>query len=485
MYCSGVYEMDYPKIIQGGMGVAVSNYKLARAVSSQGQLGVVSGTMLDTILARRLMDGDPNGDVRRATAQYPDREFSDLIVEAYFQNQGRSSSQLYQLLPMHTLKSSDYLCDVTIVANFVEVLLAQEGHKGKVGINFLTKIDLPTLPSIFGAMLAGVDYILMGAGIPKTIPGIIDKLSKMEPVSLKLDVEGALPEDDFVVQFDPRKYVPNLSSLKRPQFIAIVSSATLAQALIKKSTGTIDGFIVEHHSAGGHNAPPRGGINLDEAGEPVYGPKDEADLEAFRRLGKPFWLAGSYASPEKLEKAIAAGAAGIQVGTAFAFCQESGIRDDVKRRVIENVLSGRANVFTDPVASASGYPFKVVELDETLSEEQVYKARTRVCDLGYLRSAYRRGDGTVGFRCPGEPVASYVSKGGRIEDTVGRKCLCNGLVSTVGYAQERKDGYCEPPLVTAGKDIASIAKLISPGKLSYSARDVLNYLLEDPLPQSQ
>ena len=35
-----------PAIIQGGMGVGVSNWTLARAVSSLGQLGVVSCTVM-------------------------------------------------------------------------------------------------------------------------------------------------------------------------------------------------------------------------------------------------------------------------------------------------------------------------------------------------------------------------------------------------------------------------------------------------------
>ena len=34
-----------PTIIQGGMGVAVSNWRLARAVARAGQLGVVYGTV--------------------------------------------------------------------------------------------------------------------------------------------------------------------------------------------------------------------------------------------------------------------------------------------------------------------------------------------------------------------------------------------------------------------------------------------------------
>jgi NAD(P)H-dependent flavin oxidoreductase YrpB (nitropropane dioxygenase family) len=59
---------------------------------------------------------------------------------------------------------------VTILANFVEVFLAKEDHAGVVGINLLTKVQMPNLPSLYGAMLAGVDYVIMGAGIPREIP---------------------------------------------------------------------------------------------------------------------------------------------------------------------------------------------------------------------------------------------------------------------------------------------------------------------------
>jgi len=58
--------MSQPLIIQGGMGAGVSNWHLARSVSKLSQLGVVSGTALDVILARRLQQGDPDGDIRRA-----------------------------------------------------------------------------------------------------------------------------------------------------------------------------------------------------------------------------------------------------------------------------------------------------------------------------------------------------------------------------------------------------------------------------------
>jgi nitronate monooxygenase len=470
--------MKYPRIIQGGMGVAVSNWRLAKAVSKAGQLGVVSGTFLDSVLVRRLQDGDPEGAVRRAMEHFPIPGVAQAILDRYFCEGGKEKLKPYALATMHGIKSPASLTLLTMVANFVEVFLSKEGHSGLVGINYLMKIDLPTLPSLYGSMLAGVDFVLMGAGIPKAIPGIIDKLSRNEDVSLKIEVEGGSADEIFELTFSPTEFGgTTVKSLKRPQFLAIVSSSTLAQNLAKKASGKIDGFVVEHHTAGGHNAPPRGGIKTDENGEPIYGLKDECNPEDFKRIGLPFWLAGSCATPEKVQAAIDAGAEGVQVGTAFAYCNESGIAEDIKQKVLERITSHRSSVFTDPLASASGYPFKIVALEGSVSEANVFDQRLRMCDLGYLRTAYKRDDGSVGFRCPAEPVDDYVRKGGKAEDTIGKKCLCNGLLSTVGYPQTQKGGCIEPPLVTAGKELSDITRFFSPGKTSYSAEDVLRVLL--------
>lgn len=133
-------------------------------------------------------------------------------------------------------------------------------------------------------------------------------------------------------------------------------------------------------------------------------------------------------------------------------------------------------MFTDPYASPTGFPFKVVELAGTLSEATVYEARPRRCDLGYLRELYRRSDGSLGYRCPGEPAGDYVRKGGRAEDTVGRKCICNGLIATVGLGQ-RRGGAAEAPIVTAGDDLTSLGRLLHEGRRGYSAAEVTDYLL--------
>ena len=215
---------------------------------------------------------------------------------------------------------------------------------------------------------------------------------------------------------------------------------------------------------------------LSETGEPIYGPKDEVDFAAIAELGLPFWIAGSYGKPGKLKEAQALGAQGIQVGTAFAYCDESGIAPEIKKQVIEMSRERKLRIYTDPLASPTGFPFKVALLDNTMSNNTLYKERTRICDLGFLRTPYRKEDGTIGYRCASEPVEDYLSKGGKVEDTEGRKCVCNGLLATVGMAQTRK-GYTELPIVTSGDEAAAIADFCPEGKDGYSAKDVIEILL--------
>jgi nitronate monooxygenase len=470
--------MTYPKIIQGGMGAGVSNWLLARTVSRMGQLGVVSGTALDVILARRLQEGDSGGPLRRALEHFPVPELARRVLDEYFIPGGKAAGKAYRRVPVYTAQPSVARQQLTVVANFVEVFLAKEAHPGVVGINYLEKIQMPNLASLYGAMLAGVDYVLMGAGVPREIPGVLDRLVHHQEVSLKLHVEGARGEEDFQMRFDPLKVMGRVwPDLNRPRFLAIIASTTLALSLVKKATGKVDGFVIEGPTAGGHNAPPRGPLQLSAEGEPVYGPKDEVDLAIIRSLGRPFWLAGSYADPEQLQQALERGAAGVQVGTAFAFCRESGLAEAVKQELLQKVLRGEGEVFTDPVASPTGFPFKVVRMDGSLSEEEVYEARPRICDLGYLRHVYREADGSLAYRCPAEPVEAYVRKSGSVEDTVGRKCLCNGLMANIGFPQQHQTGYLEKPLVTAGDDFRRLSRFVNNGGLSYSAEDVIRHLL--------
>ncbi len=464
-----------PTIIQGGMGVGVSNWRLARAVSRRGHLGVVSGTAVDTVLVRRLQDGDPGGHIRRAMAAFPIPDIADRVRKRHFREAGRAPGAPYTMLPMYRVGSPLARDQVTMLGAFVEVWLAKEGHTGEVGVNLLAKVQFPNLAVLYGSMLAGVDYVLMGAGIPRDIPGILDALATNSPATMRLEVDGAAPGSEPVLRLDPAVHwgrTPPVA-VARPRFLAIVASNSLATMLARKASGRVDGFVIEGPTAGGHNAPPRGALQLTPDGEPLYGERDVVDLAKMSELGLPFWLAGGAGSPGALRSALDAGAAGVQVGTLFAFCEESGLADTYKSSILEHASRGNVAVFTDPLASPTGYPFKVVHWPDEPARDAV--ARERVCDLGYLRTAYQRPDGRIGYRCPAEPVEAYVEKGGKREDTVGRHCLCNALMADIGHPQVRGERL-EPAMVTSGDDLQTISGFLG-GRTAYTADDVLDYLL--------
>ncbi len=472
-----------PMIIQGGMGAGVSGWFLAQTVSKLGQLGVVAGTALDEILARRLQDGDPDGHARRALGHFPLHAMAQRILDAYFIPDGKPRNSRYCTRGMHTIEGSRDAHEMCIAGNFVEVFLAREGHDHPVGINYLEKIQYPHLASIYGAMLAGVSVITMGAGIPVEIPAAIEALSEHLAASYAVHVAGAGDDRSFRMHFDPSLYAENHGTLppplKKPAFLPIISSETLAKVLYRKTNGKLDGFIIEGNLAGGHNAPPRGASQLTDDGQPVYGPRDVTGVKLIRNLGLPFWMAGSYGSPEGLRTALDMGAAGIQVGTAFALCRESCLAPAVRKELIKKALTGSSHVFTDPVASPTGFPFKVVALEGSLSEQAVYDCRRRTCDLGFLREAYLKPDGRIGYRCPAEPEQAFIAKGGKIENTVARKCLCNALIANIDMPQLLTNGTREKYLVTLGDDWHNIGRFCTPDQPEYGAEDVIKVLLKD------
>ncbi len=468
-------EAALPLIIQGGMGIGVSNWRLARAVSMRGHLGVVSGTCIDSVLVRRLQDGIDAFDIRSAMERFPLPDVSMRTFKSYFLPEGRPDGMPYKLLPMWREKVSKAREQITMLASFVEVHLAKHDHDGVVGINLLTKVQMPNLATLYGAMLAGVDYVLMGAGIPREIPGVLDAFARGEPASMRFDVEGLAPGETRELTFDPADHFEDgAPELKRPKFLPIVAASSLATMLLRKSTGVVDGFVVEGPTAGGHNAPPRGKLAVDDTGEPLYGPRDVVDPAEMKALGKPFWMAGGTGSPEAVQQAVDAGAAGVQVGTLFAFCEESGLAADLKSAALEQVRAGEVDIRTDLRASPTGFPFKVLNLPGTNAITEQYEQRTRICDLGYLRTAYKREDGRIDYRCPAEPKKDWIRKGGAPEDAEGRKCLCNGLMANIALPQAREEGD-ERALLTTGNELANMKPFLG-GRESYSAGDVIDFL---------
>jgi NAD(P)H-dependent flavin oxidoreductase YrpB (nitropropane dioxygenase family) len=465
-----------PWLIQGGMGIAISGWPLARAVAQAGQLGVVSGTAIDSVFVRRLQDHGVDDSLRAVLDRFPIPSVVNDAVEQFATEQ-RSASSPYRTIPMSTHRNVQRSQDLLVLAAYVEVALAKRGHEGVIGINLLTKVQIPTVPTLFGAILAGVDYVVMGAGVPTHIPGILERLALGQEVDDPLNTIGKIPTDEIpALHFDPARYLSS-QAFRQPKFLAIVSSHVLATALSKRSNGPVDGFVIERPVAGGHNAPPRGPISLDAKGNPEYGERDRVDYDVMRALGVPFWIGGGVTTPKDVQDARDLGAAGVQVGTLFACCRESGMDPVLREQIITAAQSGPVEVLTSTRASSTGYPFKVASIAGTISEAAIYEARERKCDLGYLREAYVKSNGSIGYRCAGEPVSVYVKKGGLLEDTVGRTCLCNGLMSTCGLGQVRADGDQEPPIITLGDCINEIRPLLE-GKQSYGATDVIAYLGE-------
>ena len=167
-------DLQAVKLIQGGMGVYVSNWRLASAVARERPgvaAGTVSGTALEVVHVRLLQLGDPGGHLRRALQAMDDQFRTDIgrkICDRFFIEGGKAPGARFRSAPMQMaaaddgatrfavpngdghgtsvrLKLDDALVEMLIAAGFAEVWLAKQGHGGKVFINFLKKIELPLI----------------------------------------------------------------------------------------------------------------------------------------------------------------------------------------------------------------------------------------------------------------------------------------------------------------------------------------------------
>ena len=465
---------SYPTIIQGGMGIAVSSWQLAKEVSIAGELGVISGTAIDSVVARRLQDGDLTGDIRRAMAAYPHQETIKEIMDRFFVEGGREDGKPYLDVPKLSIKGNLFSNKLLTVASFVEVWLAKEGHNGLIGMNILEKIQLAIPAQLYGAMLADVDYILIGAGIPAQVPHLLNEISQGNKVAMKVDVADT--KDKHYLHFDPRTLGLDNFPIKRPLFLAIVTSHALVAYLNKDEETKPDGYVIEYHVAGGHNAPPRAKNHVNDEGEAVYNELDIPNLEKIHASGSPFWLAGGYATPEKVKEAISYGAQGVQVGSLFALANESGFTNENRSSILVSLADPTMRVMTDASASPTGFPFKVIQNNQTLSNDNLYKERTRICDLGYLRTMFQREKGGIGYRCPAEPLDNYEFKNGEVDQAQGSKCLCNALMADIGLGQVRPDGRTEISLLTFGSDLDGPRALRALHPDGWNAVQALNFL---------
>ncbi len=481
------------KLIQGGMGVYVSNWRLAKAVAKEKPgitAGTVSGTGLDVVYVRLLQLGDPGGHVQRALLAFDskfDVSIGKKICDKYFIENGKTATARFKnsaIQAVHPLSGKDVLppkneledpvivkmdvetIELVIATAFAEVWLAKEGHEGKVFINLMKKVELPLIYAMYGAILAGVDAIVVGAGNPDGLSEVCTKLAKQECINLDIPVLYREAGETFLLSFDPKEIGEgNLASrtMDRPAFLAIVSQENLVKALANSNSEPPDGFIIEHHTAGGHNAGPQGPMRTDSLGQPVYGELDEPDLNEVRAVNIPFWLAGGYGSRDKLANALAVGACGVQAGSVFALSIESGMKSTFKTAILNKIKQGEmdSEIVQTTLYSPTGFPFKVVQVEGTLSDVDVYTNRTRVCDIGLLQQRGvtkpdEQGMRRLFQRCPAAPIEDFIRKRGLPHNTQEKRCLCNGLLATVGLGQggEKNGVYTEEPaIVTLGNHL--------------------------------
>jgi NAD(P)H-dependent flavin oxidoreductase YrpB (nitropropane dioxygenase family) len=461
------------KIIQPGMGIGASGYRLANATAKTGLcIGTISGVGAEQIICRKLQNGDPSGDIRRAFATFPFQRMIEKILNKYFIEGGKDSSKPYRGIEPLTLNPSNDLIELIICCTYAMVWLAKEGHEGYVSMNLLEKIQMPLIYSITGAMMANVNAITMGAGLPFGIPALMEEIASDGIAKYKVAVDGS--PSGFIMEFDMQKFFGRKLNLKKPDFIPIITIDRLANLMIARTPpGSIQAFIIENELAAGHSANPRGKLVFNAIGEPVYGPKDQCDFNKMNQLDIPYYIAGGTASPEALKKALELGAAGIQAGSIFALSEESGLIDPYKSEMRKLAYRGELNVLNSALASPTGFPFKVASIDGTISQKEVYEGRTRICSLMYLRTPYLKEDGSYGYRCAAEPVHKYTAKGGKIEDTKDCCCLCNGLFSGIGLGNKN-----EPPIFTIGKKLDFLKHLMKDENDKYSCLSVIDYLLK-------
>jgi nitronate monooxygenase len=442
--------MELTSIIQGGAGIGVAGWLLARAVAMRGETGVISGTALDLLLARRLQLGDPGGHLRRALRKFPNQLVAERILKRYFIEGGKKQGRRFADKPIIGQRPTRQVTELLVAANFCEVYLAKRKASGPIGINYMHNVRTPLLASLYGAMLAEVDLVTISGDIALEMPAVLDRLSRHQPAEIKLALQDPAAHPHLCA-FDPSLLFGFRPPTPRPRLMPIVSSASQAK-LLQQSAGSIDGFIV----------------HLTPDGE-------EIDLAAIRALKLPFYLSGGYGTRAGLARARKDGAAGIQVSTLFAFCEESGLRPDLKQSVIAKCLNGWPRVFTDQEASPTGDLLKILELSGTLGN--AVERAPRACDLGYFREAYELPDGKLAWRCSAELPDAYTRKGGSSE-TNGRKCICNALSASVGLGQKRRSGE-EPPLITCDSSPELITHLLQPGANAYDCAAVIDFLSEE------
>jgi hypothetical protein len=392
------------KLIQGGMGVYVSNWRMARAVATARPgiaAGAVSGTALDVVYVRLLQLGDPGGHARRALHALDDQFSTDVgrkICDHYFIEGGKIPDARFRSAPMQVVRSAEgkttlapltnssadvtatpltldpAIIELLIATGFAEVWLAKEGHNGRIFINFLNKIELPLIYVMYGAMLAGVDGVIVGAGNPDGLPAICSQLAEHATVTRNLSVLYAGPGEQFTISFDPktvadgaftRTPLPRPPSWPSPRWKNW--SRRWLRARARRQMASSSSITPQAATTPTRSAPCAG----TKKGQPIYStgrsrpgchPRGRHPVLAGRRLRQP-------CPPARCAGSRCGGRPG-----GFGLCPGGGIGHE--SRVPFCDFQGAAQGADDAALvkttmfSPTGFSFKVVQLKDTLSKKR-------------------------------------------------------------------------------------------------------------------
>lgn len=329
------------------MGVGVSLHPLAKAVAREGGVGIVSSACLDRLVSKR-------------TGKKVN------IYEAVYE----------------------------------EVSLAK-ADGGFAGINIMAALMRDYNDSVKGALDAGADFIISGAGLPLTLPAI-------QP-----------PKDTALVP--------------------IVSSARALEIICKKWERLgyrPDAVVLEGPLAGGHL-----GFRLDDIDsesnklENLLPPVKDM---AVKYGNIPVIVAGGIYTHADILRFLDRGADGVQMGTRFLATEESSATAVYKQAVVqakdEDIL-----VAHDP-GSPCGLPFRVIK-QSPMYVSSLQRLRKPKCDKGYVLLKDAKGVFSV---CPAK------------ESNEHHFCICNGLLSSAGYNPDKEEA-----LYTVGTNASRIDKILS------------------------
>lgn len=328
------------------MGVGVSLHPLASAVAKEGGIGIISSACLDRLVSKR----------------------------------NKKKVNTYE-------------------AAYEEVSLSKAGG-GFAGINIMVALVRDYEDSVRGAIDAGADVIISGAGLPLNLPAI-------------------QPPGDTAL-------------------IPIVSSARALELICRKWERLgyrPDAVVLEGPLAGGHL-----GFKIDQIDtesnrlENLLPPVKDM---AMKYGDFPVVVAGGIYTHTDILKFVKMGADGVQMGTRFLATEESSASAEYKQAVVN--VREEDIIVADKPGSPCGLPFRVIK-QSPMYVSTLKRLREPKCDNGYVLLKDAEGKFT---RCPAK------------ESNENYFCICNGLLSSAGYNSDK-----EEPLYTVGTNAYRIDKII-------------------------